>query len=61
MYQSPTHSSKGYWANPDLAYYEAQAMRMRNDYIAKAIISSAKRLLVAVKNLIVIPVSVQKA
>ncbi|MHA7880213.1 MAG: RSP_7527 family protein [Saccharospirillum sp.] len=61
MYHSPNDQSQGYWANPDLAYYEAQAMRMRNDYLAKAIISGVKRLLVAVKNLIVIPVSAQKA
>ncbi|MCH8530988.1 MAG: hypothetical protein LAT65_09045 [Saccharospirillum sp.] len=61
MYQSPNDQPQGYWANPDLAYYEAQAMRMRNEYLAKAIISGVKRLLLGVKNLIVMPVSAQKA
>lgn len=61
MYQSPNDQSQGYWANPDLAYYGAQAMRMRNEYMAKAIISGLKRLLVGIKNLFVMPVSAQKA
>ena len=38
------------WGNPDVAYYEAEAMRMRNEYLRSAALkglTSAKETLVS--------------
>lgn len=32
------------WGNVDIAYYEAQAMRMRNEYFQAALVKFAKRI-----------------
>lgn len=32
------------WGNVDIAYYEAEAMRMRNEYFQAALVKFAKRI-----------------
>lgn len=32
------------WGNVDIAYYEAQAMRMRNEYFQAALVKFGKRI-----------------